>query len=43
MYDCKLGEHGCYEDGKCHYKKPCENQITKTEAVVVSVEVRREN
>lgn len=27
MTNCKLGEHGCYEDGKCHYTKFCENQV----------------
>ena len=24
---CKLGEKGCYGDGKCRYKKDCENKV----------------
>ena len=24
---CKLGEKGCYGDGKCRYSKPCENKV----------------
>ena len=24
---CKLGEKGCYGDGKCRYKKACENKV----------------
>lgn len=24
---CKLGEKGCYRDGKCRYSKPCENKV----------------
>lgn len=25
---CKIGEKGCYSDGKCHYIGNCENKIT---------------
>ena len=28
MIRCKLGDHGCFEDGWCRYVKYCENQIT---------------
>lgn len=26
MTECKLGEHGCWTDGKCRCKCPCENR-----------------
>ena len=24
---CKLGEKGCWNDGKCHYSHDCENKV----------------
>jgi hypothetical protein len=27
MADCKLGEKGCWKDGKCHYSHDCENKV----------------
>ena len=24
---CKLGEKGCWQDGKCHYRLECENKV----------------
>ena len=24
---CKLGEKGCWKDGKCHYRRDCENKV----------------
>lgn len=27
MATCKLGEKGCWKDGKCHYRKDCENKV----------------
>lgn len=27
MATCKLGEKGCWKDGKCHYSHDCENKI----------------
>ena len=24
---CKLGEKGCWKDGKCHYSRDCGNKI----------------
>ena len=27
MYTCKLGEKGCWKDGKCHYSHDCENKV----------------
>ena len=27
MTTCKLGEKGCWKDGKCHYNRDCENKV----------------
>ena len=27
MVSCKLGEKGCWKDGKCHYILDCENKV----------------
>ena len=27
MAECKLGEKGCWKDGKCHYIPDCENKV----------------
>ena len=27
MATCKLGEKGCWKDGKCHYVHDCENKV----------------
>ena len=27
MATCKLGEKGCWKDGKCHYSHDCENKV----------------
>ena len=27
MATCKLGEKGCWKDGKCYYNRDCENKI----------------
>ena len=27
MATCKLGEKGCWQDGKCHYRSDCENKV----------------
>ena len=27
MTTCKLGEKGCWKDGKCHYIHDCENKV----------------
>ena len=27
MVSCKLGEKGCWKDGKCHYIRDCENKV----------------
>ena len=27
MATCKLGEKGCWKDGKCHYSQDCENKV----------------
>lgn len=27
MANCKLGEKGCWKDGKCHYSHECENKV----------------
>lgn len=27
MTTCKLGEKGCWKDGKCHYIGDCENKV----------------
>ena len=27
MANCKLGEKGCWKDGKCHYIHDCENKV----------------
>ena len=27
MDTCKLGEKGCWKDGKCHYIHDCENKV----------------
>ena len=27
MAYCKLGEKGCWKDGKCHYIHDCENKV----------------
>ena len=27
MANCKLGEKGCWKDGKCHYSHDCENKV----------------
>ena len=27
MMYCKLGEKGCWKDGKCHYIHDCENKV----------------
>ena len=27
MATCKLGEKGCWKDGKCHYIRDCENKV----------------
>lgn len=27
MANCKLGEKGCWKDGKCHYSQDCENKV----------------
>ena len=27
MATCKLGEKGCWKDGKCHFSHNCENKI----------------
>ena len=27
MAKCKLGEKGCWKDGKCHYIHDCENKV----------------
>ena len=27
MADCRLGEKGCWKDGKCHYGHDCENKV----------------
>ena len=27
MATCKLGEKGCWKDGKCHYIHDCENKV----------------
>ena len=27
MATCKLGEKGCWKDGKCHYRRDCENKV----------------
>lgn len=27
MASCKLGEKGCWKDGKCHYRNDCENKV----------------
>ena len=27
MATCKLGEKGCWQDGKCHYRNDCENKV----------------
>lgn len=27
MVTCKLGEKGCWKDGKCHYSHDCENKV----------------
>ena len=27
MAECKLGEKGCWKDGKCHYIHDCENKV----------------
>ena len=27
MAECKLGEKGCWKDGKCHYIRDCENKV----------------
>lgn len=27
MATCKLGEKGCWKDGKCHYNQDCENKV----------------
>ena len=27
MVSCKLGEKGCWKDGKCHYIHDCENKV----------------
>ena len=24
---CKLGEKGCWKDGKCHYSRDCGNKV----------------
>ena len=30
MATCKLGEKGCWKDGKCHYIHDCENKFLTT-------------
>ena len=27
MASCKLGEKGCWKDGKCHYIHDCKNKV----------------
>ena len=27
MTTCKLGEKGCWKDGKCHYSNDCGNKV----------------
>ena len=27
MAECKLGEKGCWKDGKCHYIHDCKNKV----------------
>ena len=27
MAECKLGEKGCWKDGKCYYIHDCENKV----------------
>ena len=27
MATCKLGEKGCWKDGKCYYSRDCENKV----------------
>ena len=27
MATCKLGEKGCWKDGKCHFSHDCENKV----------------
>lgn len=32
MKKCKLGKHGCYEDGNCYFIKFCTNQVEEETA-----------
>ena len=27
MIKCRLGKHGCWEDGNCYFVKACVNQV----------------
>jgi hypothetical protein len=42
VFDCKLGDRGCWTDGKCRYTKSCENQIINAATEDMSAETKKE-